>query len=257
VFTQVRGRRIELERLQPRQPSASPHTLVLLHEGLGSVAMWRDFPQRLADATGLPALVYSRYGYGQSEALHEPRDPRYMHGEAHEVLPELLDQQGIGSPILVGHSDGGSIALIYAGETGRTVAGIIALAPHVMVEQITVDSIAASREAYLKGDLARRLARYHADPDSTFWGWNDIWLKPAFRDWNIEDCLPRIACPILAIQGLQDAYGTMEQLRIIERRAPRVTLLELADCGHAPHRDQPEAVLGACKPFVATLSGSN
>lgn len=230
---------------------------MFLHEGLGSVAMWRDFPRRLVDAVGLPGLVYSRYGYGQSEALHESRDPRYMHEEALRALPELLDQQGIVSPVLVGHSDGGSIALIFAGGAGRAVAGIIALAPHVLVEPISVESIAAAREAYLKGDLRQRLGRYHADPDSAFWGWNDIWLEPAFRDWNIEEYLPHIACPILAIQGLRDPYGTLEQLRIIARRAPRVRLLELADCGHVLHRDQPEAVLGACKSFVASLSGSN
>ncbi len=255
MFTEVCGRRIEFERLAPREPAVSRHTLVFLHEGLGSVSLWRDFPQQLADATGLPGLVYSRYGHGQSEPLHEPRAPDYQHVEAQQALPELLGKLDIASPILFGHSDGASIALMYAALKGSPTAGLIVLAPHVKVEQITVDGIAAARETYRRGDLRQRLSRHHADVDSTFAGWSDIWLDPRFRDWNIEACLPHITCPILAIQGREDEYGTLEQIRIISRLAPRVTRLELEECGHSPHRDQPAAVLEASRLFVESLIG--
>lgn len=225
-------------------------TLVLLHEGLGSVAMWRDFPGRLAHAASCNAVVYSRYGYGGSAALEAPREVRYMHDEALIVLPELLDRLHIVDPILVGHSDGGSIALIHAGARIRPVRAVVAMAPHVMVEDISVESIAAAKVAYETTDLPRRLARYHQDVDSAFRGWNRIWLDPAFRDWNIEEYLPSITCPLLAIQGHDDEYGTMEQVRRIAQRAPDVEVLALEDCRHSPHRDQPEAVLAAITRFV-------
>lgn len=225
-------------------------TLVLLHEGLGSIAMWRDFPNRLAHATASRVVVYSRHGYGNSDPLTAPRTLRYMHDEAERVLPELLDALAIERPILVGHSDGGSIALIHAGSGGRGVAGIVAMAPHVIVEDISITSIAAAREAYETTALRERLARYHTDVDGVFRGWNDIWLAPEFREWNIEAYLPRIACPILAIQGEDDEYGTMEQLARIARGARDVELLKLPDCRHSPHRDQPDAILAAIARFV-------
>lgn len=253
MFTEVCGRRIEYLRLEPKRPTVPRHTLVFLHEGLGSVSMWRGFPQQLVDITGLPGLVYSRYGHGQSEPLHEPRDIDYQHVEARKALPELLGNLGIASPLLFGHSDGASIALMFGALRESPAAGLILLAPHVRVEQITVDGIAAAREAFRTGDLRQRLSRYHVDVDSTFTGWNDIWLDPRFRDWNIEACLPQIACPILAIQGKDDEYGTLEQIRIISRLAPRVVLLELDHCGHSPHRDQPAAVLEASRSFVESL----
>jgi pimeloyl-ACP methyl ester carboxylesterase len=253
-FISVGGHRLEYERIDVGghdRPS-----LVLLHEGLGSVAMWRDFPHLLAHATVSRVIVYSRYGYGNSDPLHESRNVRYMHDEALIVLPELLDALSIVNPILVAHSDGSSIALIHAGGSGRPVAGIVAMAPHVFVEDISIDSILRVREAFIKKTKMRhRLSRYHADVDGAFWGWNDIWLHPDFRAWNIEECLGPIACPVLAIQGQEDEYGTMNQLSRIERGAPDVRLLKLEDCRHSPHRDQPEAVLEATSRFVDRISG--
>jgi pimeloyl-ACP methyl ester carboxylesterase len=248
VFAEVVGRRIEYERIDTAAPTRP--TLVLLHEGLGSVAMWRDFPGRLAHATGCNALVYSRYGYGRSDPLTAPRGVRYMHDEAFVALPALLDQLAIARPILVGHSDGGSIALIHAGAGIRPVHAVVTLAAHVLVEDISVTSIAAAKVAWATTDLRTKLARYHADVDSVFRGWNDIWLHPDFRAWNIEEYLPRIGCPVFAIQGDDDEYGTMEQMRRIGAQVKDVELLELEDCRHSPHRDQPEAVLDAVTRFV-------
>jgi len=253
MFVEVAGHRLEVERIETAAPTRP--TLVLLHEGLGSVAMWRDFPGRLAHAAGCNALVYSRYGYGKSDPLAAPRAVRYMHDEALCALPELLDRLGIERPILVGHSDGGSIALIHAGASKRAVAAVVTLAAHVLVEDVSVSSIAAAKSAYESTDLRARLARYHADVDSAFWGWNRIWLDPAFRAWNIEEYLPRIDCPVLAIQGEDDEYGTMEQMRRIGAQVKDVELLELEDCRHSPHRDQPDAVLDAVTRFVDRVSG--
>jgi len=251
-YVDVCGRRLEYERIEVA--AAGRPTLVFLHEGLGSIAMWRDFPARAAHATGCNALVHSRYGYGNSEALHEDRSVRYMHDEALFALPEFLDKLAIERPILVGHSDGGSIALIHAGGTRRPVAGLVLMAPHVMVEDISVTSIAAAKVAYETTDLRAKLARYHADVDAAFWGWNRIWLHPDFRQWNIEEYLPHVACPVLAIQGADDEYGTMEQLERIARAVPDVELVELADCRHSPHRDQPDAVLEAMTRFVDRIT---
>ncbi len=247
-FVDIRGHRLEYERIDVGG-KARP-ALVLLHEGLGSVAMWRDFPGRLAHATGCDTLVYSRYGYGRSARLDAPRGVRYMHDEALLALPELLDKLAIPRPILIGHSDGGSIALIHAGAGVRPVTAVVTLAAHVLVEDISVTSIAAAKTAYETTDLRARLARHHADVDSVFWGWNRIWLDPDFRAWNIEEYLPRITCPVLAIQGKDDEYGTMEQMRRIGAQVPDVDLLELEDCRHSLHKDQPEAVLDAITRFV-------
>ena len=254
MFTTVLEARLEYEWLSPRQIVTGRPDIVFLHEGLGSLAMWKDFPQAVANATGCRALVYSRCGYGQSDALRSPRDLRYMHTEALQVLPALLDQLHIASPVLLGHSDGGSIALIFGGGSGRSAAGLIVLAPHVLVEPISVQSIAAAREAFLNTDLRDKLRRYHADPDSVFWSWNNIWLDPAFLSWNIEEYLPRIACPVLAIQGEQDQYGTMQQIRRIGATASHAQLLELRNCGHSPHRDQAVPVIAAVAAFIESLS---
>lgn len=248
AFAQIGGHRIEYRWIDGGPRDRSP--LVLLHEGLGSVEMWRDFPEALAHATGRNALVYSRYGYGNSEPLAEERDVRYMHDEALVTLPELLEHLDVEAPLLVGHSDGGSIALIHAGAGIRDVAGVATLAAHVLVEDLSIASIAAARVAFETTDLRARLARYHADVDSAFLGWNRIWLDPAFRGWNIEDYLPRIACPVLAIQGDDDEYGTTEQMRRIGAQVRDVDLLALADCRHSPHRDQPQAVLVAITRFA-------
>src|SRR5512137_3001207 len=247
-FLTVVSHRIEYERVEVARASRPP--LVFLHEGLGSVAMWRDFPGRVAHATNRNAIVYSRYGHGRSDPLREDRTPRYMHDEALVALPELLDALAIDRPMLVGHSDGGSIALIFAGAGLRPITGVVTLAAHVLVEDLSVASIAAARAAYATTDLRARLARYHTDADSAFLGWNRIWLAPEFRDWNIEEYLPRIACPVLALQGEDDEYGTMEQMRRIGTQVRDVELLALQDCRHSPQRDQPEAVIEAITRFV-------
>jgi pimeloyl-ACP methyl ester carboxylesterase len=246
-LTTSAGVRLEYERV----PGAglSP-TIVMLHEGLGSISMWRDFPRRVAEATGHDVLVYSRQGYGRSSPLVAPRPLRFMHDEALVVLPEILNILEIRRPILLGHSDGGSIAIIHAGGSGREVAGLVLMAPHVMVEDISVASIAAARIAYAEGDFRARLARHHDDVDGAFRGWNDVWLRADFRDWSIEEDLPRITCPVLAIQGMDDEYGTMEQVDRIGRAIPHARILKLARCGHSPHRDRAEDVLEAIRGLV-------
>ena len=254
-FLTIQGHRIEYQLLAGAEPGA-PVT-VFLHEGLGSLAMWKDFPRRVVDATGCPALVYSRYGYGQSDPLTGPRPVDFMHDEALHALPELLDKLEVQQPILFGHSDGGSIGLIHAGGTKRAVRGLILMAPHVMVEDVSIRSIEAAKRAYETTDLREKLGRYHSDPDSAFWGWNEIWLRPGFRDWNIEEYLPSIACPILAIQGEDDEYGTMEQIARIERAVPRVETLKLKNCRHSPHRDQPDAVIERVARFVKEVQSNH
>jgi pimeloyl-ACP methyl ester carboxylesterase len=250
-FLSAGGHRLEYERI-PGRPGAP--TLVLLHEGLGSVAMWRDFPAKLAQATGCPLLVYSRYGYGGSDPLTAPRELGYMHGEALVVLPELRQALGLDDIVLVGHSDGASIALIHAGSGRRPVRALILEAPHVVTEETGIASIEEARIAYETGDLRQRLARYHGDVDGAFRGWCDAWLDPAFRAWTIEEFLPGVTCPVLAIQGADDEYGTLAQLNAIARGVTGpCERLVLANCKHAPHRDQEHAVLAAMAAFVARV----
>ncbi|HEX4243646.1 MAG TPA: alpha/beta hydrolase [Steroidobacteraceae bacterium] len=229
---------------------AAGRDIVMLHEGLGSTSMWRDFPERLAQATRARVLAYSRRGYGGSAALNTPRSLDYMHEEARVHLPVLLSALGIQRPILFGHSDGASIALIQAAEPGSTARAVVALAPHVKVEALTVRSIEQTRAAFESTDLRARLARHHVDVDGTFWGWNRIWLDPRFRTWNIEGLLPRIRCPVLAMQGTEDEYGTLEQIDSIERAVPGAQALPLSDSRHSPHRDQPDRVLAATRRFL-------
>ncbi len=233
--------------------------IVFLHEGLGSLAMWRDYPQALCAAAGARGLVYSRYGYGRStpRPASEKWSVEFMHAQAELVLPALFEALGIEDPPwLFGHSDGGSIALLHAAANPGSVAGLVVVAPHVFVEDVSVASIEQARDAYAVTDLRQRLARYHADPDSAFHGWNDIWLDPAFRAWNIEDCLPRIRCPLLVVQGEDDEYGTMAQVGAIARLVPRSRLLMLPACGHSPHRDQPAALTAAIVAFLREQHGA-
>lgn len=251
-FLSLLGSTLEYRLIGPR--AAGIPDVVLLHEGLGSVSLWKDFPEALAATTGARTLVYSRRGHGRSSTLTRARAPDFMHDEASVVLPALLETLGIERPVLFGHSDGGSIALIHAASAGASVAGVIALAPHVKVEDLTVASIERARVAYETTDLRTRLARHHDDVDSTFFGWNRIWLDPEFRDWNIERLLPGIACPVLAIQGRGDEYGTLDQIESIRRQLPATELLVLEDCGHSPHRDQPAAILAATRDFMARLA---
>jgi pimeloyl-ACP methyl ester carboxylesterase len=250
----VQGHSLEVQRIPGRSPHGSE--LVFLHEGLGSVSHWRDFPARVAEATGCPVTVYSRYGCGNSDLLTEPRAVSYMHDEALHSLPDLLAELQIENPILVGHSDGGSIALIHAGAHDR-VRGLVLLAPHVFVEDLSVASIAEAKTKFATTDLAEKLSRHHRDAAGTFWGWNNIWLHSDFRQWNIEEYLPRITCPILAIQGVDDQYGTMAQGQAIARQSGGpVEILALAECRHSPQRDQPDAVLAAIAKFVKRIGGN-
>lgn len=229
----------------------APGALVFLHEGLGSVAQWRDTPAAIARATGLPALVYSREGYGQSSPVALPRPLTYMHDEARRI-PHVPGDR----PILVGHSDGASIAIIAAGEGHVKPRALVLIAPHVFVEDVSVASIAAARDAYEHGDLRVRLAKYHADVDGAFWGWNRAWLDPGFRTWNLEAYLPRITAPTLIVQGSADQYGTLAQVEAIERQlgGPHETLL-VEGAGHAPFRDQPALVHARIADFVLRHAG--
>ncbi len=245
------GRPVRIEHAWVGVDHAAAPIVVFLHEGLGSLAMWRDFPERLCQAAGARGLVYSRPGYGRStpRAAGEAWGPDFMHRQAHEVLPALLQALDVSTPPwLFGHSDGASIALLHAARF--EVAGTIVLAPHILVEDLSLTSIEQARIAYDDGDLRQRLAKYHDSPDSAFRGWNDIWLNPAFRGWSIEEEIAAIRGPLLAIQGLDDEYGTLEQIRGIARRVPQTVLLELPQCGHSPHKDQPQAVIDAAVAFI-------
>jgi len=246
------GRRLETAWWGP-SPSEAP-TLVLLHEGLGCVALWRDVPERLAAATGCGVLAYSRFGYGQSDPALLPRPMAYMHEEALDMLPRVLDAAEIGRAILVGHSDGGSIAAIHAGGIGDPrIAGLAMIAAHFFVEGLNIASIAQIRIEYETGDLRSRLARYHANVDVAFRGWNDAWLDPRFRDFDITGYLRDIRVPVLALQGADDPYGTAAQLQALHRHvtAPLVTKL-IPGAKHSPHLEAKETTLAEIAAFVQT-----
>ncbi|WP_198970214.1 alpha/beta fold hydrolase [Xylophilus sp. ASV27] len=257
-FVQVRwdGRdtRIEYQHLAPGRRGRP--LLVFLHEGLGSITMWKDFPAQLCDAAGCRGLMLSRWGYGQSSPRphHERWPVDFMHRQAHAFLPAFFAAIGHDTaadrPWFYGHSDGGSIALLHAAAFPDRVAGIVVAAPHIGVEDVSIRSIEQARDGYVTTDLRSKLARYHADPDSAFWGWNDVWLDPAFRAWNIEAALPAIACPVLAVQGREDEYGTLWQIQGIAAAVRQTELLVLEDCGHSPHRDQPAALKAAVAGFL-------
>ncbi len=253
VGLDLSGHRLQIECCWTGSDDPNAPVMVFLHEGLGSVALWKDYPGQLCDRLGFRGLVYSRPGYGHSTPRpHGERwAPDFMHRQAREVLPALLDQLGIVQPWLLGHSDGGSIALLYAAGFPQALAGAVVVAPHIFVEDISIASIAAARVAYQEQGLRERLARYHDDVDSAFFGWNDIWLAPAFRDWNIEAELPAIRCPLLAIQGVDDEYATLRQVTGIRDLRAAAEVVTLPGCGHSPHRDQPEALSSAIEDFVA------
>ncbi|WP_234085668.1 alpha/beta fold hydrolase [Azonexus sp. R2A61] len=248
----VRGLRLEVLDIPASRPGRPP--LVLLHEGLGCIALWRDFPQRLAAATGCRVLVWSRPGYGDSDPWPDARTPRYMHREGQEMLPAFLAATGVDRPILIGHSDGGSIALIHAAAHPQTPLGLVVMAPHEFVEPETLAGIRRARQAWQTTDWPQRLARYHRDAAQVFADWNDTWLSAAFRNWNIEDCLPAIRCPILAIQGADDEYATLRQIDVIAEKSADCQRLVLPDCGHSPHRDQATKVVEAIAGFVDRLA---
>lgn len=254
------GRRVRIEYQWVGEPpnDVPDHRplMVFLHEGLGSVAMWKDFPQRLCVATGCRGLVYSRPGYGRSSPrdLNEVWNPDFMHKQAFEVLPALLKALDIEKDTdkiwLFGHSDGGSIALLHAAHFTTSVAGAIVVAPHILVEDVSVKNIEQTRLAYQNTDLRSRLSHHHDDADSAFWGWNNIWLDPEFRHWNIEEKIKSIKCPLLAVQGINDEYGTLEQIRGIARHVPQTQLLEIPACGHSPQREQPEILIASVIAFI-------
>lgn len=253
-----RDRDLRLEYLWINADAVDAPLLLFLHEGLGSVAMWRDFPAQLCAATGCRGLVYSRPAYGRStpKPPEERWGPDFLEIQALEVLPAFLTSVGVDlrqeRVFLFGHSDGGSIALIHAAQFSRDLAGIIVMAPHIMAEPISITSIERARVIYETTDFKTRLARFHDDVDSAFRGWNEVWLDQRFKAWSIESLLPQISCPVLAIQGVDDEYGTMAQIDGIAAAAPNVELLKLDNCGHSPHRDQPLAVTAA---VVAWLIG--
>jgi pimeloyl-ACP methyl ester carboxylesterase len=257
VEIEWQGRPLRIEHQWVGVDTSALPPVVFLHEGLGSLAMWKDFPARLCSAHGLRGLVFSRYGYGRST----PRPPAerwpvsYMHAQAHEVLPALFEALRIERPWLFGHSDGASIALLHAARF--PVAGLVVLAPHIFTEDMGIASIRAAREAYETTDLRARLARYHDHVDSAFRGWNDVWLDPAFRAWNIEAELDAISCPVLAVQGENDEYGTLEQIRGIARRVPQMRSLVLAHCAHSPQRDQPERLIVEAGAFIRRASATD
>ena len=245
------GQRLEFRIVEPVSAGARERTmLVLLHEGLGSVAMWKDFPEQVAARTGHPVLVYSRYGYGRSSQLMEPRQVDYMHHEATTVLPEILSQLEISDPLLIGHSDGASIAIIHAG-SGNAVSGLILMAPHVFVEHESIDAIREAKRAFAATDLSDKLARYHDHPQTMFRGWNDVWLHMDYRGWNIENFISSISSPVLVIQGENDPYGTLEQVDAIESGATvPVRTLVFPECGHAPYIERNADTIEAIEAFV-------
>lgn len=271
-FIDIDGVRLEVAHIPGPADRAS---LLFLHEGLGSVALWaqrgRDWPRELCAATGRAGCLYSRRGYGQSDPVPDVRgaphwrgswhagrhEPDYMHLEAQRVLPALLAALGISHPVLVGHSDGATIALLHA--STHPVTACVAMAPHVVVEPQTLRAIAAAREQFLARDaepgkgLRERLARYHRDVDNAFWQWNDVWLSPAFAAFDIRPACAHIGAPLLAVQGEDDEYGTLAQLQAIARAAPQTRMQVLSACGHSPHRDQPDALTACVRDFLAPL----
>ena len=253
-FIPIENAEIEIDLIDIKS-SLAP--IVFLHEGLGSVAMWRSkgsyWPELVCQATGRNGVVYSRRGYGQSSAVADVRGanrllPDYMHREAWNVLPELLSALQIENPVLLGHSDGATIALLFASRF--STAACIAMAPHVMVEDISIRSIEAAKHAYESGDLKTRLSKFHHDVDCAFWQWNDVWLSPAFRSFDIREACQEIACPVLAMQGRQDAYGTLQQIQDITPQGV-IEHQVIENCGHSPHRDRPEETLAYVTRFLA------
>jgi pimeloyl-ACP methyl ester carboxylesterase len=250
AFVDIAGKTLHYVHVG-QEHEATP--IVFLHEGLGSVELWRDFPRHVVEASGHPGLVYSRQGNGWSVPLEGEREPDYMHVEALQVLPRLVDRLVGTPPILVGHSDGASIALIYAG-AGHPVAGMVLIAPHVFVEELTSSSIAAARDRFEDSEMAVKMAKYHTDPESTFMGWADIWLDPSFLAWNIEEYLPQVSSPILLIQGDADEFGTTRQLEAIEDAVSGQTRrLLIPDAGHSPHLSHQDEVLTAITGFIGGL----
>jgi pimeloyl-ACP methyl ester carboxylesterase len=250
-FADVCGHCLEYVDIPAHQVHRPP--LIFMHEGLGSIGMWRDFPATVAAATGCRTIVYSRAGHGRSSPFRGPHTPRFMHEEALEVLPALREALGIEKPLFIGHSTGASMSLIHAGANQWEVAGVVAMAPLCFVEPINLESIRNAKEVFRSTDMKHKLGRYHDDAEAVFWSWNDIWLDPAFAPWNIAADLAGIRCPVLAVLGEDDEYCTQLQIDAIlehAKNASSVEYLRLADCRHSPHRDQPEAVMSSLIQFI-------
>jgi pimeloyl-ACP methyl ester carboxylesterase len=253
----ILGVDLEVKHIPLAKPSASKDSApscVFLHEGLGSVALWKDWPGQICQSLGCEGWVYSRQGYGQSEGVSDVRgsgrlQSNYMHREALEVLPALLAHLKVSNPLLIGHSDGGTIALIHASQF--PVAACVVMAPHVMVEDISLQAISHARDQFEK--LKPKLAAFHKDVDVAFWQWNDVWLSEAFRSFDIRPLLQKIQSPLMAIQGTDDPYGTMAQIDEIAAHATQTQLVKLEKCGHSPHKDKPLEVLQALKNFSSSL----
>ena len=251
-WVEVDGCRLEYDWVGSAKPGRP--TLVFLHEGLGCITFWKDFPRQVTTAAGCRALVFSRRGYGNSDPAPAPRTPLYMHEEALEVLPKLLQALGVERPVLVGHSDGASIALIHAGSYSQGMAGVVVLAPHCWVEEEALAGIRQAGRMWRETDWPAKLGRYHRNGPQVFHDWHDTWLSEAFRGWNIEASLAGITVPVLAIQGIQDEYATLRQVEVIAEQVPAaVTLLKLEHCGHSPHRDQTEVVIRAIVDYLRRL----
>jgi pimeloyl-ACP methyl ester carboxylesterase len=256
-FLNIGAQRLEYRFVGP-QPDKAP-TLVLLHEGLGCVGLWNDFPEKLAAATGVGVFVYSRAGYGKSSPVGLPRPLSYMHDEARETLPKLLDAIGFQCGLLIGHSDGASIAAIYAGShQDHRVGGLVLIAPHFFTEDPGIASIVEARKAYETGDLRARLARWHDDVDNAFKGWNGAWLDPQFRKWDITEFLAYIRVPVLIVQGDDDQYGTVKQIEVAQQECYcPVEVVLLPGARHSPQREAPEPTLKAMSDFVARTLQAN
>jgi pimeloyl-ACP methyl ester carboxylesterase len=259
ALIQLKQARLEVRQIAAPQGREYKAPLVFLHEGLGSVGMWHTrtgfWPEALCAAAGRAGVVYSRQGYGESDPIADVRGagqhgPDYMHLHAQHTLPELLSVLGIAQPVLIGHSDGGTIALIHAAQ--HAISGCVVMAPHVMVEDISIRAIEAARDAYTQHDLRERLSRFHRDVDNAFWQWNDVWLSPAFRSFDIRELCRQISCPVLALQGEDDPYGSMQQIHDIHP-AGGITRVALSACGHSPHREQPQQTLDAIVQFLSEL----
>ena len=247
----VPGGRVEYDDV-PGDPALAP--LLFLHEGLGSVGLWRGFHRRVAAATGRRAVAYSRVGHGFSDLPTGKRTPRFMHEEAAEVVPALCAALTLDRPVLVGHSDGASIALLSA--AAQEVRGLVVLAPHVFVEELGLRGIADARTAFVDEGLRSRMARHHRDPDVTFWSWNDVWLSDTFSDWDIRAELPSIRCPVLAVQGTADQYGSMAHVEAVRDGASGPVELLVLGCGHSPHLEEPDATADAVAVFLRRLQSS-
>lgn len=253
-FVEVRGHRLEYVDIPAHQVHRPP--LIFLHEGLGSVSLWRDFPAKVAAATGCRTVVYSRYGFGRSSPRREPYTPDFMHDEAFNTLPEIRAKLAIERPVLIGHSTGASMALIHASAEKPDVAGLVTMAPLTFVEEFNLESIRRAKDVYRTTDMREKLARYHDDVDGVFWGWNGIWLNADFKSWSIADDLPGIRCPILAILGDDDEYSTAAQVEMIEKKAVNAAsyaFLKLVHCRHSPHRDQPAIVIEAIARLIDNM----